>query len=314
MLEIIRIVVPFFGLIGLGFALLKVGYLSRDTGRYVTEFAVKVAMPVFLFRAMISIGTFEGSPFLLVAAYFAATAVTWLLAAVLTWSILRRPQTDAASLAMGATFSNSVMLGVPLALLAFGPSAAAPAALLISLDTPLLWIAATLHLESFRKNRDGSLFAALGGIAFNLVKNPIIAGLLAGTAFRLSGLTLPPLLDKTTELIAAAAVPAMLLGLGMSIATYKLAGQAPSLVVVNMLKLAVMPALAYLFAFHVFDVPPVFAAVVVLFAAMPVGANAFLFAARYDVAVGTVSTSIVISTAIAIFSVTALLFVLKTTL
>ncbi|MEM1306853.1 MAG: AEC family transporter [Pseudomonadota bacterium] len=314
MLEIIRIVVPFFGLIGLGFALLKVGYLSRDTGRYVTEFAVKVAMPVFLFRAMISIGTFEGSPLLLVAAYFAATAVTWLLAAVLTWSVLRRPQTDAASLAMGATFSNSVMLGVPLALLAFGPSAAAPAALLISLDTPLLWIAATLHLESFRKNRDGSLFAALGGIALNLVKNPIIAGLLAGTAFRLSGLTLPPLLDKTTELIAAAAVPAMLLGLGMSIATYKLAGQAPSLVVVNLLKLAVMPALAYLFAFHVFDLPPVFAAVVVLFAAMPVGANAFLFAARYDVAVGTVSTSIVISTAIAIFSVTALLFVLKTTL
>ncbi|MEO0728746.1 MAG: AEC family transporter [Pseudomonadota bacterium] len=314
MIEIIRIVVPFFGLIGLGFFLLKIGYLSRETGKYVVEFAVKVAMPVFLFRAMMSIGEFEGSPFLIIAAYFAATATTWLLAALFTWSLLRRPQTDAASLSMGATFSNSVMLGVPLALLAFGPSSAAPAALLISLDTPLLWIAATLHYEAFNRDRQGSILSALGGIVYALMTNPIIAALLVGSAFRLTGLALPPLLDKTTELIAAAAVPAMLLGLGMSIATYKLAGQAPSLAMVSFLKLAVMPAIAYIFAFHVFDLPPVYAAVVVLFAAMPVGANAFLFAAKYGVAAGTVSTSIVISTAIAIFSVTGLLFALKATL
>lgn len=314
MLQIITIVAPLFGMIGLGFVAVKTGYISRDTGKFLAEFAVKLAMPALLFRAMLSIGEMPGSPIMLVAAYFAACASVWVLASLATWALLRRPQTDAASISMGATFSNSVMLGVPLALSAFGPEAAAPAALLISLDTPLLWIAATLHFEAFRRDREGSALAAIGGIIASLLKNPIVMSLIAGSACRLAGITtLPPLLDRSLELLAEAAVPAMLVALGMSIATYKIAGQAGTLSLVCILKIMVFPLFAYGFAVHVFALPPLWSAIVILFAAMPVGANAYLFAAKYNAAVGSVSTSIAITTAIAVATVSALLFWLKTT-
>jgi malonate transporter len=315
MLQIITIVAPLFGMIGLGFLAIKTGYISRDTGKYLAEFAVKLAMPALLFRAMLSIGDMPGSPILLVAAYFAACACVWILASLSTWALLRRPQTDAASIAMGSTFSNSVMLGVPLALSAFGPESAAPAALLISLDTPLLWIAATLHLEAFRQDREGSAMKAIGGIVLSLLKNPIVMALIAGSACRLAGITtLPPLLDKSMELLANAAVPAMLVALGMSIATYKIAGQTGTLSLILILKIVAFPVFAYIFSVHVFELPPIWSAVVILFAAMPVGANAYLFAAKYNAAVGSVSTSIAITTAVAVLTVSGLLFWLKTTI
>ena len=40
----------------------------------------------------------------------------WVLAALLTKLILRRPQADAAAIAMGSTFGNTVMLGIALAI------------------------------------------------------------------------------------------------------------------------------------------------------------------------------------------------------
>ena len=43
------------------------------------------------------------------------------------------------------------------------------------------------------------------------------------------------------------------------------------------LKLLVMPLIAWVLAFKVFALPPVAAGVVVLFAAMPTGANAYIF-------------------------------------
>jgi predicted permease len=44
---------------------------------------------------------------------------------------------------------------------------------------------------------------------------------------------------------------------------------------------------------------------------MPVGANAFLFASRYERAVASVSAAVAISTAISVFTVTAMLAFLK---
>ncbi|PNB15216.1 AEC family transporter, partial [Pseudomonas sp. DP16D-E2] len=56
----------------------------------------------------------------------------------------------------------------------------------------------------------------------------------------------------------------------------------------------------YVLAFHVFDMPRVWAGVATLFAAMPTGVNAFLFAARYRVGEPLASSAIALSTALAL--------------
>ena len=62
------------------------------------------------------------------------------------------------------------------------------------------------------------------------------------------------------------------------------------------LKLAVHPLLVWALATHAFDVEPLHRDVAVVLAAMPVGANVYLLAARYAVGTATTSTSIFRST------------------
>lgn len=311
MLDIITIVAPVFGIILLGFATTRVRYVDPGAGRMIAEFAFKVAMPALLFRATLGLGQLPDVSVGLIAAYFGALAIAWLVASLATPLLLRRPAIDSAAIAMASCFSNSVMLGVPLAISAFGKEAAAPAALLISLDTPVMWVWATLQMEAMRREAGGSALKALSGVVLDLLRNPIVMSLVLGTAGRLAGLVLPPIVDRWLELLASAAIPAALFALGCSLARFEIKGQRGTLAVIMTVKLLLFPLLVYALARHVIELPAVWTAVAVLFAAMPVGANAFLFASKYERAVNSVSGSIAISTLIAVFTLTGLLYALR---
>jgi malonate transporter and related proteins len=58
----------------------------------------------------------------------------------------------------------------------------------------------------------------------------------------------------------------------------------------------------------VIELPPTWAAIAILFAAMPTGANAYLFAVRSDRVINSVSGSLVITTALAAVTVSLLLY------
>jgi predicted permease len=68
-----------------------------------------------------------------------------------------------------------------------------------------------------------------------------------------------------------------------------------------------MPAVAWLLAFKVFELSAVAGGVAVLFAAMPAGANAYLFANRYGRAVSTTSSAVALGTLLAAGSAAALI-------
>jgi malonate transporter and related proteins len=64
------------------------------------------------------------------------------------------------------------------------------------------------------------------------------------------------------------------------------------------LKLLAMPALAFGLA-HLLQLPPIVTGVVVLFAAMPTGANAYIFAAQFQRLVNPVSGAVALGTILA---------------
>jgi malonate transporter and related proteins len=320
MLAILEIVTPVFGIILIGWIAARAGYVGPTVGKAVAEFAFKVAMPALLFRAMMSIGAMPGSPLKLVGAYVSTVLLLWLLATLATKFILRHPQADAAVIAMGATFGNTVMLGIPLAISAFGIEAAAPMALLVSIDAPLLWIVGTLHIEGALRDSAGgaakgkSTAAAIRAILLDLLRNPIVLALLIGSFWRVAALPVPLLADRLLALLAQGAVPAALFALGMGLSTYEIKGQTATLSVITLLKLFVFPAIAAVVSIYVFDLPTLWIAIMLLFTAMPVGANPFLFATRYERGIGSISAAIAVSTAIAVVTISMLLYYLKAAL
>jgi predicted permease len=134
--------------------------------------------------------------------------------------------------------------------------------------------------------------------------------IVAGSLWRLPGLGLHPVIDKVLVLLAQSGVPCALVALGASLVNFRIKGQAATLTALCVLKLVAMPAVAWVLAFWVFHLPAVAAGVVVLFGAMPAGANAYIFAMRYQRVVNSTSGAIALGTALSVVSAVALIWAL----
>ncbi len=149
--------------------------------------------------------------------------------------------------------SNTVVRRHPAVLRSFGDAGAVPMFLLIAIHLPLAMTAATLLVE----RSDGGAAGKIPSMARKMLLHPIIVGILAGTAYRLTGLPLPHLrrLDNEADR-GDAALPTALFALGMTLRRYGLDAPVGILSVVAALKLVVLPAIVYLLAFHVLPMPP----------------------------------------------------------
>ncbi len=309
MSTVLLTVAPVFGLILIGYLAGRSGYVSEAAAKGVPEFIFKIAMPVLLFRT-IGHATLPDVPILaLFGSFFGAAAGTWVLATLANHFVLRRPAGDGAAIAMSSVFSNSVMLGIPLCLSHFGTGAAPILAAIIAFDTAIFWLAATLHHATVEGSERQSLAVALRQMLWRLITNPIILGCAAGLIWQAFGWRLPEIADRIVSMLAQAAVPGALCALGLTLASYGLAGQVPAVISVTALKVLVMPALAWVLVTQVFVLPPLAAGIILVLAAMPVGANAYLFAANHDRATAAVSGAIALSTLLSIVTLTAILYV-----
>lgn len=91
---------------------------------------------------------------------------------------------------------------------------------------------------------------------------------------------------------------AALIALGIDLFRVELRGEKLGILVMCALKLMATPAAAFVLA-KLLDLTPIAAGVVVLFAAMPTGANAYIFAVQYQRLVNPVSGAVALGTLLA---------------
>jgi malonate transporter len=310
MLAIFLLVAPVFGLIAIGWCANRVRYIPDEAGPLLSQFAFKILIPALLFRAMATMQPPAQSPWLLAGAYGLSVILIWATATIATRLLLRRPAPDGVAIAFASVFGNGLLLGIPLILSAFGSEAATPVAVLLICDTTMLWLLGVLHMELTLRGVSGSL-SQLSRTAVDLLKNPIIAPVIIGLLWRWTGLGLPSILDKLLVLLGGAAIPVSLTAIGMTLARYEIKGQTPTLMLIVVLKLIVFPAIALWLGLQIFGLSPLWAGALAVFCSMPSGANAFIFAARYNRAVGSVSASVAVSIVFAVLTVTVMLAIVQ---
>jgi malonate transporter len=306
-MSVLSIVMPIFVLVVIGYAAARAGVLSDAGQRGISEFAFNYAMPALLFRGIAGAGPAAPGSSRIAIAYFAAAAGVWLLATILTRFVLRRPAIDAATVAMSSCFGNIVMIGIPLVLTVVGDEAAAPMAILLALHSPLLWIVGTLHQQHTTHQTGRSPLRTIIEVARELVRNPLLLAIAAGLAWRLGGLQLPAAIDNSVALMAQAGVPCAQMALGASLTRFAIKGQVPTLSLLLILKLLVFPLAVYVMAVEVFALPKAAAKVALIFATMPAGANAYLFAERTGRVINSTSGAIAVGTLLGALSVTLLI-------
>ena len=308
MSSVLTTILPVFGLIALGFVCARTKFIGTAAGQGLSQVVFNLAMPALLFRTVAVIDQQSLSPWPLWAALFGGIAVIWIATTIIarTTSLL---EAVPASAAMGAAFGNLAMLGLPLALAHFGDRAALPVGLILSIHAPILWLAAVLHIESSGRGQLPSLLAVIRQLVSQLIRNPIVLALLLGTFWRVSGLGLHPVPDRFLEMLGEAGVPMALVALGLTLAGYSLKGQWRGIITLLTLKLLCLPVAVWLIARYVVDLDPFWTHIALMLAAMPTGANAYLFAQRYDSGTAPVSGAIAVGTALSLITL-SMLFVL----
>lgn len=301
-MQAFMIVVPVFALVAIGFLCARTKVFSEAAYRGLSEYAFTIAMPAQLFRTTASAGAPGLDTFALWGAYFGTLLVVWTAAVLATRFLLRRPPADGVSIAMSAVYGNVVMIGLPLAVAGFGNAVLVPVALILSLNTPVLWLAGSFHMEWVERKEGTSLWRLLATLLKELSRNPLIISIVLGFVWSILGLGLFEPVAKVLDLLAMSGVPCALVALGATLVRFRIEGQMPTLVTLVVLKLLVMPAVGWLLAFYVFRLPQLQAAAVVLLCAMPAGANSFLFAMRYDRVVNSASGAVALGTALSLLT------------
>ena len=141
----------------------------------------------------------------------------------------------------------------------------------------------------------------------NGILHPVPLPIIAGLLFAQTGLVLPAVVDKPLQLLGQALGPLALLLVGVTLAFSKIgSGLWPALRVALVKSLLFPLVLAVLGLVLGFGGPAL--AVLVVTASLPIGANVFLFAQRYDVAEAEVTASIAVSTAMALVTLPVVMY------
>lgn len=310
MSPILVTVLPVFGLIALGYLAARTGFIGAQASSGLSLFVFNMALPALLFRTMVVMESQSADFIPLWLAYFGAVSVVWIMGSFLSRLTPSLAGGGGSSAAMTSVFGNLVMLGLPLTISHFGPAGTLPVSLIISVHAPILWLAATLHLEGARHGRIPSPLLLARTLGLEFARNPIVSALILGSAWRFTGLGLHPIIDRMLDLLGEAGVSTALVALGLSLAGYSLKGQWGGIAILTGLKMIVLPIMVWIFTAKIFSLPPLWVHVAVLLAAVPTGANAYLFAQRYNLAAPAVSGSIAFGMLLAAFTTSILLYLI----
>jgi malonate transporter and related proteins len=310
-MAVLTIVAPIFVLVAVGYLAARARLLTETAQKGIAEFAFNFAMPALLFRSIATATAGPPGTARIVLAYFGGVAIVWVLATAGTRLLLRRPAIDAATIAMTSVFGNIVMIGIPLVLSVVGPEGAAPMAALLSIHTPILWFVGTLHQQATEQTQGRSAVTVARDLGLELVRNPLLIAIASGALWRVAGLNIPQALDSSLALLGQAGIPCAQIALGASLTRFAIKGQLPTLASVLVLKLIALPAAVYVMAVHVFELPRLVVEVALIFAAMPAGANAFLFAERNGRVVNSASGAVALGTLLGAGTSTLLIAALR---
>src|SRR5438045_4024144 len=132
MSAILLTVLPVFGLIAIGYAAAKSGFIGREATQGLSQFVFNLALPALLFRTMVVMEPQGTELISLWIAYFGALGVVWIAASYLSRVVPALRGDGGAATAMASSFGNVVMLGLPLTLSHYGEAGALPVSFIIS--------------------------------------------------------------------------------------------------------------------------------------------------------------------------------------
>jgi len=294
-----------FVIVAIGWIAGKARWLGdKDPARTLSSAAFYLFVPALLFRTTARVDL-PALPWRTLAAFFVpvlAVLVVIYVTQRIRHGSAERPA-DPSTRALSATFGNTVQVGIPTVTALYGEAGLSVHLAIVSLHAlVLLTVATTLvELDVARSRRtlghsNAHLARTLARTARATLIHPVVLPVVAGLVWNAIHAPLPAIADEILVTLGQAVVPLCLMLIGLSLATYGVAGVVRGAIVLSLQKLVLLPAIVLVIGHWGMGLAGVPLAVVVIGASLPVGSNPLIFAQRYHAIEGEVTAGIVFST------------------
>ncbi len=299
--HLLNTVGPVFLLVLVGYIAVKRSLFDAATIDALMRYAIKFAIPCLLFRAVSTIDLGAAYDWRSLSSFYGAAFVCFTVGLLAAWKVFDRRPGEAVAVGFAGLFSNLVLLGLPVINMTLGEKAMPAAYAIVSLHAPFCYLIGIIAMESLRA--DGRpLLDTIAVVFRSIFSNSIMVGIGLGFLFNFAKLPLPSVAATAFDMVASSALPLALVGLGGILTRYKLTERIAETVTVAIISLLLQPLLALMLC-AAFDVEGMNRTIVVLLAAMSPGVNSYMFANMYGRAEGTAAATVLLSTCVAVFSV-----------
>ena len=310
MSDVVGLVLPFFGLIFLGFFVARITRQPVEALGWMNTFIVYVALPALFFQLLAKTPFERLTEWTFILGAVFSTYIIFLIMFAGSMLFAGRNIAESTIKGLAAAYGNIGYMGPGLALLVFGPEAAVPVALIFCFENIIHFTVAPMMMALAGDEKQAPKQLALGVIR-KIALHPFIIATAVGVAAAYLQLRPPLPVERLLEYLSAAAAPCALFAMGVTLALRPLKRIPHELAPIAFLKLVLHPLVCYVVLSWVGDFSEIWLFSAVLLAALPTATNVFVLAQQYHVWVERASASILLTTCISVATVTGLLYLIK---
>ncbi len=310
MSDVFSLVLPFFGLIFIGFAVAKFARQPLEALGWMNIFIIYVALPALFFQLLAKTPFEELTEWGFILGSAFATLIVFSTMFIGSMLVSRGEIAESTIKGLAAAYGNIGYMGPGLALLAFGEQAAVPVALIFCFENVMHFIVAPLLMAVSGKERT-SLPRLVTEVLRKIFLHPFIIATLFGIAAAYFRFQPPQAVNLLLDYLARAAAPCALFAMGVTLALRPLKRIPHEMAPIVVLKLICHPLLCYVVLSWVGNFSETWMFAAVLLAALPSATNVFVIAQQYDVWVQRASASVLITTCFSVLTVTGLLYMIR---
>ena len=307
LLEVIRITVPIFIIIAIGFLIRRRKILSEEGVGLLNRLAYNIGLPSLIFLSITSYSLSDIFNIQIIKVIYLTYAILILLTILINLAVKRSGKTKGAII-VSSFRCNMAFVGFPIILAAYGDLALAKASLVAAFLVPVNIIVTMVIFKFYNRREEG---IGAGRLLLNFVKDPMIIASISGILFSYLELRIPEIIYNSLDIISGMTVAIALLSIGASFKFVHLKNDFKMVSYISFNKLILMPVVVFVLSTFVFRVEAIDRNVMVILFATPLAAAAYIMAKELRSNHQLLASALIFTTIISALAISAWLLIFK---
>lgn len=298
-MDFFLILIPIFSIFALGFiGQKKIGFETKT----ISTMALYLMSPVLVFRTFYT--TTFNMTYVYMTLYTFALCFSLILVVYLIAFIRKYSVKEKCGMILASSFMNNGNYGTPVVLLLFGAAGLDYAIILMVIQQLVMCTVGVYYAAKGSEEGDG-VRSAIRAVK----RMPMVYGAMLGYLLQILHINLGNSMTQAIDMVANAAIPTVMIVLGMQLAKISIKSFEKEKVSLSLLtKLAISPVIAYLITLFL-PVDETIKQIMIIMAAMPTAANTTMYALQFNTEPEFVSSATLVSTILSLATLPLTFFI-----